>query len=266
MLGDTKENLMKNVIDSHVHCGRYQGRTFEEPRQDFEMYYGLIKSTPIRGAVMFPPVMEVYNRYDPLFQDSEQLRAIRTFANDYLLSLMNNSDFQVFPYLFIWNDFAYEHLDDGFFGVKWHRHFGEPEYRYDDPRCSKAIEEICRRNMPILLEEEFHNTVRFINNLALGVAVIIPHCGLLNGGYEKIKAEGLWELPEIHTDTALASMAVIEDFLTRYGSEKLIFGSDFPFGDPREELTKILNILSGDENVMRMITRDNILRLFHRLK
>jgi hypothetical protein len=39
--------------------------------------------------------------------------------------------------------------------------------------------------MPVVLEEEFENTIRFINELAIGVNVIIPHLDLLNGGYKE---------------------------------------------------------------------------------
>ncbi len=43
--------------------------------------------------------------------------------------------------------------------------------------AKRAIDEIKRRNMPVVLEEEFENTFIFINELAVGVKVIIPHLG-----------------------------------------------------------------------------------------
>ncbi|SFM62346.1 amidohydrolase family protein [Thermodesulforhabdus norvegica] len=253
------------AIDSHVHCGLVGSSGIGEPDQSFEAYYGLVKGCGIDGAVFFPPVIEVYNRYDPYFTDSSEWQGRRNAAHDYLLSLTGNLDFKVFPYLFVWNDYAYERLSEGFYGVKWHRHSGEPRYNYDDPRCLRFIQEVRLRRMPVVLEEEFHNTVRFVKDLAPGVTVIIPHCGMLNGGYERIKAEGLWELENVYADTALAPSWIIEDFISRYGPEKLLFGSDFPFGDPVGELRKVTG-LKVDDGVKLMICRENILRILERVR
>ncbi len=96
--------------------------------------------------------------------------------------------------------------------------------------------------MPVCLEEEFENTLFFINELAAGIKVIIPHCGLLNGGYELFKRYKIWEEPNIYADTALAPSDVIKDYLQNYGHERIMFGSDFPFGDPAAELDKIVRL------------------------
>ena len=141
-----------------------------------------------------------------------------------------------------------------------HRHPGEPVYHYDDPHCKKAIAEIKRRNIPVVLEEEFENTIHFINKLAIGVKVIIPHLGLLNGGYHAFVENGIWDNPNVYADTALASRYKIEDYVDNFGYDRILFGSDFPFGDPKEELSKILN-LSIAENQKGMILGLNLKRL-----
>ena len=185
------------IIDAHVHCG-LQDRY---PPQAFEDYMFHIGNSGIQGAVMFPPVAEIYDRYDIGFVDSAVWQQRRKKANDYLLTLGSKA-FVVFPYFFIWNDFAVDQLTLAHRGIKWHRHSDEPVYHYDSPRCREAVDEIRRRHMPIVLEEEFGNTVQFITSLAKGARVIIPHLGLLNGGYDIIKQEGLWELPNVYADTA----------------------------------------------------------------
>ena len=114
--------------------------------------------------------------------------------------------------------------------------------------------------MPVVLEEEFDNTIRFINEIATGVNVIIPHLGLLNGGYDAIARHGMWDLPRVYTDTALASRHAINDYINRYGCERILFGSDFPFGDPNRELAKVLNLGISEEN-KEMILRQNLERL-----
>jgi predicted TIM-barrel fold metal-dependent hydrolase len=83
---------------------------------------------------------------------------------------------------------------------------------------------------------------------------------LLNGGYSRIKSEGLWDLPDVYADTALADRFAIEDYVRTYGTEKLLFGSDFPFGDPKRELRKIMD-LSISESEKARILRENILQL-----
>jgi len=101
------------------------------------------------------------------------------------------------------------------------------------------VDEIRRRNLPVVLEEEFDNTLRFILEIAEGVTVIIPHLGLLNGGFQSIAETGLWERENVWADTALASEYEIREYLRRYGHSRLLFGSDFPFGSPSSELRKV---------------------------
>lgn len=243
------------IIDAHAHCG-IQDRF---PPQSLRDYLHHARGTPIHGAVMFAPVMEIYDRYDPDFEDTDAWVARRTAANHHLTTL-GGPDFEVFPYFFIWNDFAVEQIDPAHRGIKWHRHSDEPRYRYDDPRCRDAIEAIRKRNMPVVLEEEWHHTFRFVNELAPDVRVIIPHCGLLNGGYELFREHRIWEKPNVYADTALAPERAIRDYLDRYGPERIFFGSDFPFGDPGNELRKILR-LSLDPATTEAVTGRNILRL-----
>ena len=175
--------------------------------------------------------MEIYDRHDPYFEDSPDWQAQRAASNQYLLNLRNR-DFRVFPYFFIWNDFAVDQLDDHHCGIKWHRHADEPAYHYDDPACARALAEIRRRRLPVVFEEEFGNTLRFINEMATGIRVIIPHLGMLNGGYRAIAEAGLWANPRVYTDTSLAARHEIMDYIHRYGSGRIFFCSDFPFGDP----------------------------------
>ena len=243
------------IIDAHVHCGKQ----FTDPPQAFEDYLAHLGDSGIIGAVMFPPVMEIYDRHNPDFEDDPQWRRKRQNANEYILTL-GNGDFEVFPFFFIWNDFAVDQLSARHRGIKWHRHSNEPRYRYEDPRCVAAIDEIRRRNMPVCLEEELDNTLRFVNDLAPDVRVIIPHCGYLNGGYEKLCDLGIWERPNIFTDTSAsgASPETIADYVQKYGHTRIMFGSDFPFGHPKAELEKILQLkLSKDarEAILGLNTR-----------
>jgi len=62
------------------------------------------------------------------------------------------------------------------------------------------------------------------------------------------------------TFSALAQAGEMRHFLDRYGPDKLLFGSDFPFGTPGQELRKIerLNLSAADFD---QVAGGNILRL-----
>ncbi len=251
---------MNVIIDAHVHCGIQDNF----PLQSYDAYRTVVGGSQIGGAVMFPPVMEIYDRYDPHFTDSESWIHRRKAANEYLLNI-GTSDFTVIPYLFIWNDFAVDQITPQHKGIKWHRHSNEPIYHYDSPKCRQALDDIRDRNMPVVLEEEFENTVQFIEKLAKKVKVIIPHLGMLNGGYRTIKRQGLWERSNVYTDTALALVHDITDYIREYGTDRIIFGSDFPFGDPNRELGKIMRLSIPEEqkesicglNIKRLLAESN---------
>ena len=244
-----------SIIDAHAHCGVID----RSMSQSFETYTRQLAETGIRGVALFSPVLEIYDRYDFHFTDTPAWRLRRQESNAFLLSL-DASEPTVFPYFFIWNDFAIEHLSPAHCGIKWHRHTGEPVYHYDKPRCHAALDEIRRRNLPVVLEEEFDNTLRFILDLAKGMTVIIPHMGLLNGGFQPIAEAGLWELDNVWADTALASPYEIDEYIRRYGHSRLLFGSDFPFGSPPEELRKVRS-LGLESGVAAAILAENFLRL-----
>jgi hypothetical protein len=255
MAQNTKENSMTPIIDSHAHCGAMD-RSFA---QSFEDYAGQVAATPIEGVAFFSPVLEIYDRYDSGFSDSPAWRQRRRQSNAYLLSL-KSFQLMVYPYFFIWNDFAVDQLTPAHRGIKWHRHADEPVYYYDDPKCKAALDEIRRRNLTVVLEEELSNTLRFVRDLARGIRVIIPHLGGLNGGFAAIVEAGLWDLENVWADTAMASPDEIVEYIRRYGHQRLMFGSDYPFGDPAGELHKV-HSLDLDPGVEAAVVGGNFLRL-----
>jgi predicted TIM-barrel fold metal-dependent hydrolase len=72
--------------------------------------------------------------------------------------------------------------------------------------------------------------------------VVIPHLGALSGGYRALDAAGVWGRDHVWADMAVAGLPEIRDYLHRYGSERLMFGSDYPFSYPDVELAKILSL------------------------
>jgi len=241
------------IVDSHIHCG------VQVVDQPWSAIRPLLDLAGIDRACLFAPVEDIYDRYRSDFVDDADWRACRRRAHNYLLQ-MASQDERIIPYLFVWNDFAVEELERGFKGIKWHRHHGEPEYQYADPRCEDMIEAICERRLPVVLEETFSNTQDFLARIKGRTPVIIPHLGMLNGGFERLERAGSWQQANVYADTALASPAELNTYLAVHGPERLVFGSDWPFGLPAAEVAKLEDLDLSDE-AFQAVCGSTILRL-----
>lgn len=234
------------VLDAHAHCGLTV--PYEEIAREWRL-------GEIDGGVLFSPVEEIYDRYDPLFTDSGQYTQSRARVHRYLLD--RAAEHRIFPYFFVWNDFS--PIPKGFLGIKWHRHSNEPVYLYGTPECNRTIEEICAKRLPVVLEEEFRHTKAFLKGIAGRTVVIIPHMGGLNGGFRSLKRAGVFEQENVWVDTALGSGEEIEDFAVSYGVDRILFGSDYPFGVPAHEKRKIESLFSRTDR--KAVLGGNLLRL-----
>ncbi|MDD2443760.1 MAG: amidohydrolase family protein [Desulfotomaculaceae bacterium] len=236
------------ALDSHVHCGL---------TIPFEEILSLWKDAKIEGGALISPVEEIYNRYDSDFVDSDYYRQSRSRVHSYLESLASR---WVFAYWFVWNDFAKPR--EGFAGIKWHRHTNEPKYKYKSKECDDFIEHVCSLRLPVMIEDEFHNTMELVNRINRRTVVIIPHFGGLNGGYVRLKQAGLFENPMVYVDTALAYPGEIRDFAADYQVDRILFGSDYPFGDPAYERHKLERLFTG--RAREQVLAQNLLALFGR--
>ena len=244
------------MIDCHVHCGTaesYAGQAYE----DVAPY---LNDAKVDSAVCFSPVAEVYDRGQVDFDDNEDWQERRAESRNYLLQLKDRKH-TIFPFHFVWNDFDVSDLDR-VCGIKWHRHKGEPHYNYDDPKCTQMIAAIRERNLPIILEEEYDNTMLMVDVLAREIPIIIPYIGEFNGSATRLLEEDLWSRPNTYADmsSATTSEFFIRKFVDKYGPERLLFGSDYPFGTPLNAKEKVLALgLATDDE--RLIFSENILRL-----
>ncbi|KUK83502.1 MAG: putative metal-dependent hydrolase [Pelotomaculum thermopropionicum] len=236
------------ALDSHAHCGLTLPLETLLPLWD----YGNID-----GGVLFSPVEEVYDRYNRKFTDNESYRKSREKVHNYLKSLISE---RIFAYWFVWNDFLPP--GQGFSGIKWHRHSNEPEYLYESEKCARFIDYVCNLHLPVIIEEEFHHTLQLVDRINRQTVVIIPHFGGLNGGYARLKEAGLFENNMVYVDTALAGSREIIDFAADYGTDRILFGSDFPFGEPAYECYKLERIFSG--KTLEKVLAQNLLHLLGR--
>ncbi|MDH7478508.1 MAG: amidohydrolase family protein [Syntrophomonadaceae bacterium] len=228
------------ILDAHAHCGL--SLPYEKIRRRWQ-------EGGIEGGLLIPPVEEVYDRYDYSFTDSPFYQSSRQQVHQYLRSLPYPNLYRLW---FVWNDFALP--GEGFSGIKWHRHPYEPHYNYSSPACEAFIQYVVEKQLPIMFEEEFSTTLEFVKRIDGRTVIIIPHMGGLNGGYRSLKQAGLFARPNIWVDTALGTPDEIMDFVHDYGFDRIMFGSDYPFGDPASEKRKVERLFTGEE-------RDRLLSL-----
>jgi predicted TIM-barrel fold metal-dependent hydrolase len=243
------------IIDAHIHLGdNRQTKCYPA-----ECMLADLAEAGADGAVVFGFPEDMYR-----IADTPESRAA---ANAHVLKTAAAHP-HVYPFYFVWNDFVIPDNLADYVGIKWHRHSDEPEYNYEDPRCEAFIRAAADLRMPVTLEEEFHHTAAFIERVkGSGLAVIIPHMGMLNGGHG-LMAE-LFGKEGVYFDTSCAPAEVIGSFLRQLSPERIIFGSDVSgtsepfFNFPKVERQKVesLDLTPGEhelifgENVLRLIAR-----------
>ena len=242
------------IIDAHVHVGCNEKTKYYNEK---ELWRDL-REAGADGSVIFAFPEDIYRIINNI--DS------RRRANEYVLSLSERYP-SLYPFYFVWNDYLMPENLGRYVGVKWHRHADEPRYDYDNFRCKRFLKEIKKSGMPVLLEEEFKETKRFIEENP-AVEVIIPHMGKLNGGHDKMNI--FYRKRNVCFDTSTASAEVIGKFLKAVGPERVIFGSDVsgtpePFYNfPKVELEKIRSI-GLDSNDSELILSRNIERIIRKI-
>jgi uncharacterized protein len=165
------------------------------------------------------------------------------------------------PYFYIREDFP--RIPDAYYGGKWHWMRGVQDaasnYRVlDDSELPDLIRDLIDIGKPIVFEEEFAFTERFVD-MAPGLPLIIPHLGMLGGNptdfLRAFKKKGY-----IYFDTALAARNTMQQFVETIGPERLLFAADVPFGDMTSELSKVLALRIPDAD-KELILSKNIIRL-----
>jgi hypothetical protein len=186
----------------------------------------------------------------------------------------------LFPFYYIggnpWTDtrpseLAIPDYIDEYAGIRWHRWVGTGIDRtggFDDaelewavslmesPEFEAFVSAAAHYNLPVLFEESFAVTLEFVQRYP-SLDIIVPHLGARSGGESNV-LRALWDTPNVYFDTSLAQLD--ETILARVGSERILFGSAFPYGDPEVEIDKI-DRLPIPESLKEGIYGDNALSL-----
>ena len=169
--------------------------------------------------------------------------------NDKVLELGKKNG-KFIPYYYIPEDLRPIPKEKGFYGGKWHWVRGiqdcSSNYRgLEDPKLDAFIETSEAIGLPIVFEEELAFTEAFVKKTK-DLKIIIPHLGMLGGNpldFLKI----FKQRENVYFDTALAGTETIMRFIKDIGKERILFGSDIPFGTMKRELEKILSLLINDD-------------------
>jgi predicted TIM-barrel fold metal-dependent hydrolase len=198
--------------------------------------------------------------------------------NRYVLRVAKDHD--LFPFYYVggnpWTDTRPDNLElpsgiSDYAGIRWHRWVGEGidrDGRLDEDELAWAVSLMesaefdavtaaaAHYNLPIIFEESLGVTLEFVQRYP-SVDVIIPHLGARSGGTPNV-LRALWDTPNVYLDTSLALLD--ESVLTRVGTERILFASGFPEGDPELELDKV-DRLPISEDAKEGIYGDNVLSL-----
>jgi uncharacterized protein len=170
------------------------------------------------------------------------------------------------PYHYIREDYdkdGFDPIPEPYYGGKWHwmRGVQDVSSNYnvlDDKALPVLMEKLATIGKPVIFEEELSFTERFAD-MAPGVKLIIPHLGLLGGDpYDFLNA--FKNNKNIYFDTALGDRSAILEFVRTIGPDRILFGSDVPFGSMKNELSKILSLQIPDEE-KEMLFYKNFIRL-----
>ncbi len=154
----------------------------------------------------------------------------------------------------------------GFYGGKWHwmRGIQDCSSHYQalkDPKLEEFIESSERIGLPIVFEEELAFTEAFVKKTK-NLKIIIPHLGMLGGNpFDFLRAFS--ERENVYFDTALAGSDTVMKFIEKIGHERILFGSDIPFGTMKWELEKVLSLPIGDDKKEWILSK-NLKRLIGR--
>jgi predicted TIM-barrel fold metal-dependent hydrolase len=220
------------IIDSHTHFGPSVSLG---TRVTTEELLGQAERSGVDRIVIFP-------------FPSQALADER--INDQILKESRRVQ-EFIPYYYIPDDLRAIPRGRGFYGGKWHwtRGVQDSLSNYEvlkDPHLREFIEESEEIDLPIIVEEEFGFTQEFMRQTKT-LKVIIPHLGMLGGDpMEFLKA--FRDRENVYFDTALANPSTIVQFIRHIGAERLLFGSDIPFGTMKGELDKITSLPIGDED------------------
>lgn len=153
-------------------------------------------------------------------------------------------------------------------GIKFHPDF--QEFNIDDKRAYDIYKAIAKRNLPVLFHMgdpryDFSAPKRLQRVMAdiPDLKVIAAHFGGYCQWNEALKLE---KSDNLYFDTS-SSLPFMEkeavfEFFNKFGTDKFMFGTDFPMWDSKEELERFLSLELNDEDNNKIL-HENFEKLFN---
>ncbi len=150
-------------------------------------------------------------------------------------------------------------VDERYKAIKLHSDIGKIDI--DNKRVVNFVNKI---NLPVFVhtnESKEYTSLGKVSKLAkkVEVPVIAVHSGSVTGTFFKLDN---YEFPDnVYFETSGIQYSVIlKKIYERFGAERIIFGSDYPFGDPRVSLAMI-DTLEASKKEYKLMTEGNIKKI-----
>jgi len=234
------------MIDAHVHLGSipFKGKKWG----NFEEYQKIAKKIGIKqyGVV---PIGLPNNFVDKSTPD-----------NDSVLKEADKNSSVIPVYWFNVFDLP-NTLNERYKAIKLHSDIGE--VAINDQRVINFVKKI---NLPVFVhtnEGKAFSNLGTVSRLArkVDVPVIAVHSGSTTRTFFKLDD---YTFPKnVYFETSGIQYAVIlKKIYKKFGAERIIFGSDYPFGDPRVSLAMI-ETLNPSKKEYKLMTKENISKILN---
>ena len=242
------------IVDSHCHAGKGDGLTGPwDTDAPLEAYLRRCREAGIDRSVIFAAFHSDYGRANRQVARIVASRPDRFYGFAFVNPERDRGRVAALVKTAV--------VDDGFRGIKVHRH---------DGRITREICEVARAyGLPIIYD--VMGEVSVVELLATEyptVPFIIPHLGSFADDWKAQLAliDHLVRHPNVYTDTSgVRRFDLLEDAVRRAGARKLLFGTDGPWLHPGLELAKVraLRLSAAEE---RLVVGGNILRLMRAVR
>ena len=232
------------MIDAHVHIGSIpnQGRNWGS----FQEYRRIAKDFGIKKYCIVPIGLP------------ENFTEKSTPNNSIVLKEYEKNKSVVPKYWFNVFDLP-DKIDKRYKAIKFHPDIGQ--VAIDDQRVIEFTNKI---NLPIFVhtnENKEYSNLEKVCNLArkVKVPVVAVHSGSVTKTFFTMDN---YNFPEnVYFETSGIQYAVIlKKIYERFGAGRIIFGSDYPFGDPRVSLAMI-ETLNPTEKEYELMTEKNVSKI-----
>lgn len=152
---------------------------------------------------------------------------------------------------------------DGFKGVKLHPEF--QNFRVDEPRAIEMFNAIAGR-LPVLLHcgdyRSDHSAPERIKRMLRQVRGLTVVCAHLGGWTRWEEAAAMLMDEDVWVDTSSSLYALDEAtavaIIRGYGTDRVVFGSDFPVWNPDEEVKRFLSLPLTDAEKEKILWSNHL--------